>query len=146
MFVDYGHEQMEPKTERMCLPQWDGYPSGLRDYQQEVRLHKTGENLEVNWSVAARLVGRLRGAARRVGLAMTDQELLPTARNITDNWERKTDRNRQGIEALTARLETELGQQRPQKKGASSTGNVESASRTTSPGWRRVSRLFRTMR
>ena len=101
----------------MSLPQWDGDPSGWRDYQQEVRLYKTGENLEVNWSVAARLVGGLRGAARRVGLAMTDQELLPTARNITDNLERKADRNRRGIEALMARLEAELGQQRPQKKG-----------------------------
>ena len=66
----------------MCLPQSDGDPSGWRDYQQEVRLYKTGENLEVNWSVAARLVGGLKGAARRVGLAMTDQELLPRARNI----------------------------------------------------------------
>ena len=57
---------MKPKSERMSLPQWDGDPSGWRDCQQEVRLHKTGENLEVNWSVAARLVGGLRGAARRV--------------------------------------------------------------------------------
>ena len=44
---------MEPKSERMSLPQWDGDPSGWRDYQQEVRLYKTGENLEVNWSVAS---------------------------------------------------------------------------------------------
>ena len=95
--IDYGLADMEPKSERMSLPQWDGDPS---DYQQEVRLYKTGENLEVNWSVAARLVGGLKGAARRVGLAMTDQELLPTARNITDNLERKADRNCRGIEAL----------------------------------------------
>ena len=65
------------------------------------------------------LVGGLRAAARRVGLAMTDQELLPTARNITDNLERKADRNRRGIEALMTRLEAELGHQRPQKKGES---------------------------
>ena len=43
---------MEPKSERMSLPQWDGDLSGWRDYQQEVRLYKTGENLEVNLSVA----------------------------------------------------------------------------------------------
>ena len=55
--IDYGLEDMEPKSERMSLPQWDGDPSGWRDYQHEV-----------NWSVAARLVGGLRGAARRVGL------------------------------------------------------------------------------
>ena len=34
----------------------------------------------------------------RIGLAMTDQELLPTARNITDKLERKADRNRRGID------------------------------------------------
>ena len=62
--IDYGLADMEPKSERMSRPQWDGDPSGWRDYQQEVRLYKTGENLEVNWSVAARLVGGLRGAAR----------------------------------------------------------------------------------
>ena len=88
----------EPKTERMSLPQWDGDSHGWRDYQQEVRLYKTGENLEVNWSVAARLVG----------LAMTDQELFPTARNIPDNGERKADGNRRGFEALMARPETGL--------------------------------------
>ena len=113
------NETMEPKTERMHLPQWDGDRSGWRRYQQEVRLYKTGEKLEVSWSVAARLVGGFKGAARRVGLAMTDQELLPTARSIPDNRERKADRNRREIEALMARLETELGQQRPQKKGES---------------------------
>ena len=48
---------------------------------------------------------------------MTDQELLPTARSIPDKRERKADRNRRGIEALMARLETELEQQRPKKKG-----------------------------
>ena len=74
----------EPKTERMYLPQWDGDPSGWRDCQQEARLYNTSENLDVNRSVAARLVGALKGA-RRVGLAMTDQELLPTATNILDN-------------------------------------------------------------
>ena len=47
---------------------------------------------------------------------MTDQELLPTARNIPDDGDCKADRKHRGIEALMARLETELGQRRPQKK------------------------------
>ena len=38
--IDYGLEDMEPKSERMSLPQWDGDPSGWRDYQQEFRLYK----------------------------------------------------------------------------------------------------------
>ena len=92
------HDMTEFKTQRMNLPQWIT--------SQKFACTKTGENLEVNWSVAARLVGGLKGAARRVGLAMTDQELSPTAKNIPDNGERKADRNRRGIEALMAKLET----------------------------------------
>ena len=49
---------MEPKTERMYLPQWDGDPSRWRDYQQAVRLYKqartsksTGQ-LQRDWLVA----------------------------------------------------------------------------------------------
>ena len=61
--VDYGPGPMEPKTERMYLPQWYGDPTNWREYQQEVRLYKTGENLGVNWSVAARLVGGLEGSS-----------------------------------------------------------------------------------
>ena len=71
----------------MNLPQWDDDPSGWREDQQEVRMCKTVENLEVNSSVATRHVGGQSGAARRVGRAKTDQELLPAARNILDNGE-----------------------------------------------------------
>ena len=78
-----------------------------------------GETTSKKSGCTRQAVGGLKGAARRVGLAMTDQELLPTARNIPDNGERKADRNRRGIEALMARLETELGQDRLQKKGES---------------------------
>ena len=110
---------MEPKTEWMCLPQWDGDPSGWRDYQQEVRLHTTSENLEINWSLQRDWLADSKEQHGEYGLAMADQELLPTTRNIPDNGERKGDRNRRSIEALMTRLKTELGQQRPQKKGKS---------------------------
>ena len=103
----------------MNLPRWDGDPSGWHDCHEEGRLYKSGENPEVNWSVAALLVGGLKRAAQRVGLAMTDQGLLPTARDILDNGERKPVRNRRGTDALLARLEAELGQQLPPKKGES---------------------------
>ena len=148
--IGYEYDVTEPKTERMHLPQRDGGPSGWRDYQQEVRLYKTAENLEVNWSVAVRLVGGLKGAARRVGLVMTDQELLPTARNIPDNGERKAVRSRRSIEALTVRLETKLGQQRPQKN-TEATNKLqkkrgERVELTTSRDSRRASRLSKTLR
>ena len=44
--IDYGLEDMEPKSGRMSLLQWDGDPSRWRDYQQEVRLYKTDEDSE----------------------------------------------------------------------------------------------------
>ena len=66
--IDYGHKSMELKTERMYLPQWDAIP----------------------------VAGEIQDRQERVGLAMTGQELLPTARNIPDSSERKADRNRRG--------------------------------------------------
>ena len=42
-----------------------------------MRIYKLGENLNVNRSVAARLVGGLSGPARKVGLSMTDDDLFP---------------------------------------------------------------------
>ena len=69
----------------------------------------------MGWSLAAPLLGGLRGAARRVGIA-TDTELhLPPRATIADFQERKADRTLRGIEALWAELGAELGQQRPQK-------------------------------
>ncbi len=50
------------------IPQWDGAPQGWRRYRDDVEIWALGTNLEVNYCVAARLVSRLKGAARRVGL------------------------------------------------------------------------------
>ena len=60
-----GCETTEPKGERMNLPRWDGDLSGWRDCHQEGRWYKSGEDHEVNWSVAARLVGGLKGPPSR---------------------------------------------------------------------------------
>ena len=113
--IDYGLADMEPKSERMSLPQWDGDPSGWCDYQQEVRCTRQAKTLKSTGQLQRDWLK----ASKEQHDEMTDQELLPTARNITDNLERKADRNRRGIEALMTRLEAELGQQRPQKKGES---------------------------
>eukprot|EP00974_Lingulodinium_polyedra_P076347 7388842-Lingulodinium_polyedra.AAC.1 len=61
------------------IPAWDGNPVTWRTYRDEVRLWVMGTRLDVNYVVAARLIQRLSGAARRVGLAMTREELLPQA-------------------------------------------------------------------
>ena len=105
---------------RMYTPSWNGDPSNWNEYEMQVKLYKMGENLEVSYSLASRLVGRLEGAARRVGLAMADGELHPPANpELKEPAEIRADWNRRGIENVLARLEAELGQQTPQRKGES---------------------------
>ena len=61
------------------IPVWDGAPRGWRRYRDDVEIWALGTNLEVNYCVAARLVSRLKGAARRVGLRMPRDQLQPGA-------------------------------------------------------------------
>ena len=62
---------------RQIIPSWDGSPAGWQRYQEQVRLWRLGENLDVRYSVAARLVSRLSGAARRACINMPDASLMP---------------------------------------------------------------------
>ena len=62
------------------IPRWNGDPSRFQHWKDEVRIYKLGENLNVNRSVAARLVGGLSGPARKVGLSMSDDDLFPSPR------------------------------------------------------------------
>ena len=112
-----GMSQWSPRLSGCTFRNGTAIPVAGEATSKKSALCRTGENHEDNWSISARLVGGLKGAARRVGLAMTDQELLPAAQNIPDIGELKVDRNRRGFEALMARLETELGQQRTTEEG-----------------------------
>ena len=46
------------------IPTWDGDASKWRKYKKDVEIWMEGENLEVNYSVAARMVQRRSGTAR----------------------------------------------------------------------------------
>ena len=112
----------EAGGDRLWIPSWDGDPSKWIEYRQELRLYQLGKNMEVSYCIASRLVGRLRGAARRVGLAMETDDLFPpliVASDASDQAVRvaRGERNNKGIAALVAKLEKELGQQKPQRKG-----------------------------
>ena len=50
------------------IPVWDGAPRGWWRYRDDVDIRAPDTNLGVKYCVAARLVPRLNGAARRVGL------------------------------------------------------------------------------
>ena len=83
-----------------------------------------GTNLEVNYCVAARLVSRLRGAARRVGLRLPRDQLQPlpaVAAQYDDDGEvieeaRAAD-NMRGINNVLTALEAALGGQYAARRG-----------------------------
>ena len=74
-------------------PQWNGDPSRFDSYREEVRIWSLSIDLTSKGCVAARLVRRLTGSARRIGLAMSDAKLMGSA-----------DDPRSGINLLLQRL------------------------------------------
>ena len=59
------------------IPGWDGHPSTWSRYKESVRIWALSENLDVRFSMAARLISRLTGAARRCTVNMSRVELMP---------------------------------------------------------------------
>ena len=104
---------------RKHIPSWDGNPVRWLQFKDEVRIWKLGENLDVTFSLAARLVGNLRGAARRVTISMPDAELAPehgsariTRRDADGNeeviHEEVVQNLAQGIDNVMEKLRTQL--------------------------------------
>ena len=65
------------RDNREQVPSWSGNPETWQAYKDEVRIWLLGSKLDVEYSLAARLVTKLKGPARRLGLSMTDEELNP---------------------------------------------------------------------
>ena len=59
------------------IPVLDGAPQGWRRYRDDLEIWAPGTKLEVNYCVAARVVSRLKGSARRVGLRIPREQLQP---------------------------------------------------------------------
>ena len=70
--------------DRKTIPSWNGHPDTWRRYEEEVRIWLLGTKLAVEYSLAARLVQKLSGPARRVGLAMKDEDLKPVCGETPD--------------------------------------------------------------
>ena len=65
----------EQRDHLQIVPSWNGNPETWQTYKEEVRIWLLGSKLDVEFSLAAWFVAQLKGPARRLGLAMTDDEL-----------------------------------------------------------------------
>ena len=100
-------------SSRNPIPRWDSAPSGFARYKDEVRVFRLAEKLDQGYSIPARLVSALSGPARRVGLSLKDEELMPRVdmseppdrdsgqRRVLDNREANT----VGIRIFLTKLE-----------------------------------------
>lgn len=59
------------------IPSLDGHPSTWSRYKEAVHIWTLSENLDVKFSMAARLISRSSGAARRCCINMPKSELMP---------------------------------------------------------------------
>ena len=63
------------RGDRVFVPSWDGNPHGWRRYRDEVRIWRLSERTTgIDYSLAARLVQHLSGAARRAAMTLSDEE------------------------------------------------------------------------
>ena len=109
--------------EQSRIPSWNGDPATWTSFSDEVKLWRLSENMEVNFSLASRLVRQLSGSARRAVAKLPADELHPpyvAAPGTTlDPSEKKAWRNTRGIDNVMAKLLKDLGQQKPVRKGQS---------------------------
>ena len=64
--------------DRLRIPTWNGNPQTFRQYEQDVKIWLMGTKLDVDYSIAARLVSRLSGSAARTARRMAEVDLMPT--------------------------------------------------------------------
>ena len=57
------------------IPTWSGDPLEWTKFKDEVRLWSLGENMGVQFSLGARLAGRMKGSTRRSVISMTEEDL-----------------------------------------------------------------------
>ena len=98
------------------VPSWDGRQDTWENYQDEVRIWVLGSPPGPEYSLAARLVSRLKGPARRIGLKMTDDELMPTPPVYTDGKVTTPANHTQAVKLLMERLGT-LAPAKTQRRG-----------------------------
>jgi hypothetical protein len=91
-------------------------------FRDEVRIWLLAEDMDVGHCVAARLISALSGSARRATISMPDTDLMPTVMapgpgGAVGTTVDRAASNRTGVRNVMAKLELDLGQQKPERKG-----------------------------
>ena len=76
LFLTSGCAMSEREHGKNDPPSWDGNPTSWRHYQDEVRIWTLGQDLDVKYCLAARLIRNLTGPARRAALTIAEADLL----------------------------------------------------------------------
>ena len=100
------------------VPAWDGNPAFWKRYKDEIRIWLLAERTDnVSYSLAARMIQRLTGSARRVALSMPDEDLRPDAAYKDGDREVPAD-HAAAVKRLLAKLESTLTPDQSIRRGA----------------------------
>ena len=116
------------------IPTWDGTPSQWKAYKRAVELWIEGENLDVHYSLAARLVTRLTGTAR-MAADLIPLDRLRAIRGVQGNpratppVQEVPGEPRKGLDHLMAELEKLPGISKTARKGGTMSWFYRSLSR-----------------
>lgn len=79
-----GSERERDIAYRKFIPRWDGNPATWRWCRDEVRLWLRGEDVNVPYNLAARVIQNLSGSARRCAMGIPAAELEPRRPSAVD--------------------------------------------------------------
>ena len=108
LFLTSGRAMSEREHGKYDPPSWDGNPTSWRHYQDEVRIWTLGQDLDVKYCLAARLIRNLTGPARRAALTIAEADLLAIDSN-----------KKIGIQNVMAKLKETFGDDSVVRKGES---------------------------
>ena len=104
------------------IPSWDSNPATFYEYKDAVKIWALGENLDVNYCVAARLIPHLSGAAYTVATTIAEEDLMPRRQGIRIPITRASSMDFEEIPTPVQRARSFTGITGPQP-GTASTGD-----------------------
>ena len=108
----------EVSNDRSHVPKWDGNPQGYQRYKDEIRIWRLSENMNVDFSLAARMIGALSGSARRATISLPEEVLMPDVPDEPASTLRAR-KNRKGVDNVLEKLKEIVHEGKVQLKAQS---------------------------